>query len=102
VSSWTIFTNHAQVLILLLEDPTLRIRDLAERLSITERGTQRIIAELIEEGYLTREREGRRSSYQVDLEKTLRCPVLPSMPTLTVDTGAGAEIVFGLGTTRCP
>jgi len=50
VSSWTIFTNHAQVLILLLEDPVLRIRDLAERLSITERGTQRIIAELIEEG----------------------------------------------------
>ena len=62
---WTFLTNHAHVLICIAEDPDVRIRDLAERVGITERGVQRIIMELEVSGYLTHERDGRRNHYRV-------------------------------------
>ena len=77
MTSWTFLTNHAQVLLLLLEDPEARARDLAQRMGVTERAVQRIIAELIEAEYLSRTREGRRNRYEVNLERTLRCPIFP-------------------------
>jgi len=48
--SWTFLTNHAQVLLCLTDTPDIRLRDVAERVGITERATQRILADLIEGG----------------------------------------------------
>lgn len=73
--AWTFLTNHAHVLISLAGDPTLRIRDLAARVGITERAIQRIIADLEEGGYLTHEREGRRNLYRVRANRPLRHPI---------------------------
>lgn len=73
--TWTFLTNHAHVLVCVAEDPTLRIRDLAARVGITERAIQRIIADLEEAGYLTHEREGRRNVYRVRANRPLRHPV---------------------------
>jgi DNA-binding MarR family transcriptional regulator len=70
--SWTFFTNHAHVLFCIESDPTVRIRDLALRVGITERAVQRIIAELEEDGYIEHERDGRRNLYQVHHEMHLR------------------------------
>jgi predicted ArsR family transcriptional regulator len=75
VQTWTFLTNHAHVLISLAGDPTLRIRDLAARVGITERAIQRIIADLEESGYLTHERDGRRNVYRVRANRPLRHPV---------------------------
>ena len=44
---WTFLTNHAQVLLCVADTPDIRLRDVAERVGITERETQRIVAELI-------------------------------------------------------
>jgi len=74
-SSWTFLTNHAHVLLCLVGDPSLRLRDLAASVGITERATQRIIAELAGEGYLQRTRVGRRNTYTVDLTQPLRHPL---------------------------
>lgn len=73
--SWTFLTNHAHVLVLLNRDPELRLRDLAQAVGITERATQRIVGELVESGYLTRHRSGRRNSYTVHPEVALRHPL---------------------------
>jgi DNA-binding MarR family transcriptional regulator len=75
VQTWTFLTNHAHVLISLAHDPTLRIRDLAARVGITERAIQRIIADLEEAGYLTHERDGRRNLYRVRANRPLRHPI---------------------------
>lgn len=72
---WTFLTNHAHVLISIAEDPNARIRDLADRVGITERAIQKIITELEEAGYLTHVREGRRNVYRVRLSQPLRHPV---------------------------
>jgi DNA-binding IclR family transcriptional regulator len=70
--TWTFLTNHAQVLLCLAEDPDIRLRDVAERVGITERASQRILAELVEAGYVTTTRVGRRNRYTVDREHAMR------------------------------
>ena len=74
-ASWTFFTNHAHVLVCLARDPKMLLREVAERVGITERAVQRIVSELEVEGFILREREGRRNIYQLELEKPLRHPV---------------------------
>ena len=53
-------------------DPTVRLRDIALTLDITERAAQRIVTELVDEGYLSRTREGRRNVYTVHPHKPMR------------------------------
>jgi DNA-binding IclR family transcriptional regulator len=70
--TWTFLTNHAQVLLCFAENPDVRLRDVAERVGITERATQRILAELVEAGYVKTTRVGRRNSYAVDYDHAMR------------------------------
>ena len=69
---WTFLSNHAHVMVSLAVDPDLRVRDLATAVGITERAAQRIVGELVDAGYLVRERHGRRNRYQLNLELPLR------------------------------
>jgi predicted ArsR family transcriptional regulator len=70
--SWTFLTNHAQVLLCLAETHDIRLRDVAERIGITERATQRILADLVEAGYVKTVRVGRRNHYTVDRDRAMR------------------------------
>jgi predicted transcriptional regulator len=72
---WTFLTNHAHVLITIAQKPTARARDLAQRVGITERAVQRIVADLKHAGHLTYERHGRRNRYKVHGELPMRHPV---------------------------
>ncbi|HKJ36256.1 MAG TPA: helix-turn-helix domain-containing protein [Solirubrobacterales bacterium] len=65
-------TNHARVLLVIARDPTVRLRDIALVLDITERAAQRIVTELVDEGYVTRKREGRRNTYKVHPKRPMR------------------------------
>lgn len=75
MAEWTFLTNHAHVLVLLHDDPELRLRDLAAAVGITERATQRIVSDLVEGGYVTRHRSGRRNTYTVHPAIPLRHPL---------------------------
>jgi len=68
-------TNHGKTLLLIAHDPRIRMRDIAGLLNITERATQRIVAELDKAGYLEREREGRRNLYTVRTHLPLGLPI---------------------------
>jgi DNA-binding IclR family transcriptional regulator len=70
--TWTFLTNHAQVLMCLAETPDIRLRDVAQQVGITERATQRILAELVEGGYVKIDRVGRRNRYTIDREHAMR------------------------------
>ena len=63
--SHTFLTNHARVLLCVADDCNVRMRDIAECVGITERTAYEILSELIEQGYLSRERAGRRNCYTV-------------------------------------
>jgi len=71
-ASWTFLTNHSHVLLCLVQDPEARMRDVAERVGITERAVQRIVSELETAGYVDRIREGRRNRYEVNGNLPLR------------------------------
>jgi len=70
--SWTFVSNHTQVLLCLAANPEIRIRDVAEVVGITERATQRILADLVAAGYVDRIRVGRRNHYEVDRNRPMR------------------------------
>ena len=73
-NAWTFVTNHTQVLLRIAEDPDVRLRDVAAHIGITERAVQRIVADLVEAGFLKRHRVGRRNRYEIDREHAMRHP----------------------------
>lgn len=74
-STWTFLTNHSHVLLCLAKNPSMRIRDLADEVNITQRAIQRIVTELLEEGYLNKERQGRRNIYSICDNRALKHPI---------------------------
>ncbi|MCO4770402.1 MAG: MarR family transcriptional regulator [Deltaproteobacteria bacterium] len=75
MSTWTFLSNHAHVLLLLGQDPDLRMRDIAEKVNVTERAVQRIVHDLVEEGYVDKVKEGRCNHYAVNFDAHLRHPL---------------------------
>ena len=74
--TWGFLTNHAHVLLCIARDPQSRARDIADQTGITERAAQRILADLITDGYITRTKVGRRNHYTIDARGHLRHPAL--------------------------
>jgi DNA-binding transcriptional ArsR family regulator len=73
---WGFLTNHAHVLVCVAQDASVRLRDIAAAVGITERAAHRILSELVDEGYVIREKEGRRNRYSVVPELPLRNPLV--------------------------
>jgi DNA-binding MarR family transcriptional regulator len=74
VPPFSFLTNHGMTLLCIAEDPRVRMRDIAATVQITERAAQRIVADLIDAGYVDRVREGRRNAY------TIRRDLLVALP----------------------
>jgi DNA-binding MarR family transcriptional regulator len=72
--TWRFLSNHTQVLLCLHRDPNARFRDIGQSVGITERAAQRIVADLIESGYVERERAGRRNHYSINTDIAMRHP----------------------------
>ena len=70
-ANWTSLTNHAQVLLCIADDPGIRLREIGERVGITERAAHRIVVELEASGYVRRRREGRRNRYTINAQRRL-------------------------------
>ena len=74
VASWTFLTYHARVLPCVAHDPGVRLRDIAASLDITERSAFGIITDLVEAGYVIKEKDGRRNRYQIQAHLPLPDP----------------------------
>lgn len=72
MADWSLLTNHGRLLLAIENEPGLRVRDMAERLQLSERGVALILRDLREAGYVTSRREGRRVFYSVVADKPLR------------------------------
>jgi hypothetical protein len=73
--AWSFLSNHLHVLACIDHDPAIRLRDVAALVGITERAAQSMVADLAEEGYLTRVRVGRRNRYEIHRGAPLRHPL---------------------------
>jgi hypothetical protein len=88
--SWAFLTNHARVLVVIAHDPGIRLRDIGDRVGITERAAHRIVTELGAAGYITRERNGRRNRYTINAHLPLNDPIAS-----TKNVGELLEILTG-------
>jgi DNA-binding transcriptional ArsR family regulator len=76
LTDWSLLTSHGRLLLAIENEPGLRVRDMAERLRLTERAIQLILRDLRESGYVTSRREGRRVFYSVVRDKPFRTDLL--------------------------
>ena len=72
--SWRFITNHTQVLLCVAQNPEIRLKDVAAEVGITERAAGRIVADLVDAGYVTRQRTGRRNQYTINRDLQMRHP----------------------------
>ena len=73
--SWTFLTNHAHVLLAISATPDLRLKDIAERVAVTERTAMQIVTDLERSGIIERQKRGRRNHYVVQAHHPLRHPL---------------------------
>ena len=74
MTEWTFLTNHGLVLSYIARHPRITARDLANAIGITERTARKIIADLLDTGYIAKRREGRRNRYRINPDLALRHP----------------------------
>jgi MarR family len=75
VSRWSFLTNHARALLCIAHDPGVRLRDLAATVGVTERRAHAIVTDLVDAGYVVREKAGRRNRYHIQEHLPLRDPI---------------------------
>ena len=74
MASWTFLTYHARVLPCVAHDPGVRLRDIAASLDITERSAFSILTDMVEAGYVVKEKDGRRNRYHIQAHLPLPEP----------------------------
>jgi predicted ArsR family transcriptional regulator len=65
VTDWSFLTNHARVLLCISHDPGVRLREIAEKVGVTERTAYGIVTDLTAAGYVVKQKDGRRNRYQI-------------------------------------
>lgn len=76
MAEWQLLSNHGRVLVFVAREPQARLRDIAAGVDITERSAHRIVSELVDGGYLMRERKGSRNHYQIRPDVPIHDPLL--------------------------
>ena len=76
---WLFLSNHGNVLLCIARDPRIRISEISDKVGIGERAAQKIVADLVAEGYLVRIKEGRRNRYEVNRNAHLRHPLFSNL-----------------------
>lgn len=69
---WTFLGHHAHILIALDKNPGYKIEQLSEILGVTTRSVVNVLNDLVEGGYLTKTRSGRRNHYEINRAAPLR------------------------------
>lgn len=69
---WTFITDHGRILIYLAKHDQATAREIAAEASLSERGVQKIIHDLVAEGYVEPERQGRGNAYHLHPELPMR------------------------------
>ena len=96
MASWSFLTNHARVLLYIAHDPGARLRDLAAGLGITERSAHTIVADLAQDGYVIKQKDGRRNRYQIEAHLPLpepgtRAPAISEVLALLLGNADGRD-----------
>ena len=95
MGSWSFLTNHARALLCIAHDPGVRVRDLAAMVGVTERSTHTIVTDLVDAGYVIKDKDGRRNRYRIQEHLPLRDPI-----TQDRTIGEMLDLLVGVNTHR--
>lgn len=92
MADWGFLTRHAQALLHIAGEPDTRLRSIAASLNVTERTAHGIVADLVDAGYVVKEKEGRRNRYHIQMhlplhDLTTRERTIGEMVELLADIG---------------
>jgi hypothetical protein len=73
---WTLVTSHGLVLLYLAANPDVAMREVAERLGLSERRVVDVIKDLEEAGFVRVTHTNRRNHYSLNPDATFRHPVI--------------------------
>ena len=73
---WTFLTNHAVVLLAMVNNSRITAIEIAQFVGITERAVRNIISDLEREGYIEKTKTGKRVQYRNKLLIESGCPPL--------------------------
>jgi DNA-binding MarR family transcriptional regulator len=65
-AGWTFITSHGALLLEVARDSDATVKQLADRAGVTERQAHRVLADLVGESYIVRERVGRKNRYRIN------------------------------------
>lgn len=77
---WTFLTNHSQVLLCIARHQRITAKEIAQHVGITERAVQRLLHDLEQSHYISRERDGRQNRYVIHLDQPMRHPAQEGRP----------------------
>jgi DNA-binding transcriptional ArsR family regulator len=95
MGSWSFLTNHARALLCIAHDPGVRVRDLAALVGVTERSAHAIVTDLVDAGYVVKDKDGRRNRYRIQEHLPLRDPI-----TRERTIGEMLELLVGVNSHR--
>ena len=79
MTSWSFLSAHGAALAVIHQAPEATIVELAERARVSPRWMVKLIDDLTQDGYVSRQRTGRRTTYTVNQSKKMRHPVASSV-----------------------
>jgi hypothetical protein len=94
---WSFLTNHARALLCLAHDPGVRLRDIAATVGVTERSAHDMVTDLVDAGYVVKDKDGRRNQYRIQEHVPLRDPI-SQKPTI----GEMLDLLVGVNPHRSP
>lgn len=94
---WSFLTSHGLAFLVIAHDPHARMREIGDAIGVTERTAQRVVTDLINAGYLRRDRPRRRNIYTVQAGSRMRLPLQRD-----VDIGELLAVLAPFGATTPP
>ena len=94
MTSWSVLTSHARLLLRIARDPGVRLRDIAAGPGSTKRSAHGIVTDLTAAGYVIKQKDGRRNCCQIQAHLPLPEPASqePAIgDVLALLAGAGAR-----------
>lgn len=93
--TWSFLSTHGLTLLAIAENPERTLREIGEEVGITERATHRIVTELVQAGYVKKQRQGRRNTYEVCTDPKPPHPLMPPAALEALVQLAGGRDVEG-------
>jgi hypothetical protein len=75
LAGWLFLTDHGAVLLSLAGDPTIGITELARLAGVRKQAAEKIVEDLVAEGYVVRGPDGRHNRYEINRKAHLRHPL---------------------------